>query len=115
MLRIGARFRPADDSRVGKAGATSGWDQMRARIAGDETGPMMVVCDTCRDFIRTVPSLQPDPDRPEDLDTRSEDHVADDTRYACLARPMAAKAPPRSDYISDDYGFGGGETTHPDW
>ena len=55
--------------------------------------------DTCRDFIRTVPVLQHDPDRLEDLDTDTEDHVADETRYACMSRPWIravkrAKPPP---------------------
>ncbi|MEO7026517.1 MAG: hypothetical protein ABI056_03090, partial [Caulobacteraceae bacterium] len=44
------------------------------------------------DFIRTVPVLQHDRDRPEDLDTAAEDHVADETRYACLARPWLRPA-----------------------
>jgi len=89
----GQRWRPADNTRVAKLGAFSGWDQVRARIKGDDDGPMLVVFDTCRDFIRTVPQLQHDPDRPEDLDTKAEDHVADETRYACLSRPMTAKNP----------------------
>ncbi|MGH7745690.1 MAG: terminase large subunit domain-containing protein, partial [Candidatus Dormibacteria bacterium] len=93
MRRAGVTFRPADNTRVGKAGALSGWDQMRARIAGREGRPMLYVFSTCRDFIRTVPALQHDPDRPEDLDTRAEDHVADETRYACLARPLMARPP----------------------
>jgi hypothetical protein len=93
MGRAGVRFRPADNTRVGEAGALTGWDQMRARIVGDGARPMLFVFETCRDFIRTVPVLQHDPDRPEDLDTRAEDHVADEARYACLARAMAAKPP----------------------
>jgi hypothetical protein len=124
MARAGARFRPADNTRVGAAGAMSGWDQMRARIAGvgdgagrgagaggagaggagaggavgagagGETGtPMLYVFDTCRDFIRTVPGLGHDPRNAEDLDTNAEDHAADDTRYACLARPLTAARP----------------------
>ena len=52
---------------------------------------MLYVFDTCRDFIRTVPVLQHDPMRPEDLDTAAEDHIADETRYACLSRPLTAK------------------------
>jgi hypothetical protein len=94
MARAGVRFRAADNTRVGTAGALSGWDQMRARIAGKDGAPMLYVFDTCRDFIRTVPVLQHDPGRPEDLDTHAEDHIADETRYACLSRPMTAKAPP---------------------
>jgi hypothetical protein len=102
MSRRGVRFRPADNTRVGRAGAMGGWDQMRARIAGDEEGPMLAVFDTCRDFIRTVPVLQHDPLRGEDLDTRAEDHIADETRYACLTRPIlpvAPRPPPTEDEI----------------
>jgi hypothetical protein len=94
MRRAGVAFRPADNTRVGKAGALSGWDQMRARIKGDGQTPMLFVFDDCRAFIRTVPVLQHDPARAEDLDTAAEDHIADETRYACLSRPLIAKAPP---------------------
>ena len=79
-----------------------GWDQMRARITGDEEGPQLVVFSTCRDFLRTLPVLQHDSARPEDVDTESEDHAADEARYACMSRPFvrrpvadaAAAAPP---------------------
>jgi len=99
MRRAGVAFRAADNTRVGKAGALSGWDQLRARIAGAPSGdgrdpaPMLYVFDTCRDFIRTVPVLQHDPLRPEDLDTGAEDHIADEARYACLSRPLVARRP----------------------
>jgi hypothetical protein len=93
MARAGTPFRRADNARVGRAGALSGWDQMRARIAGDGTTPMLFVFDSCRAFIRTVPGLTHDPNNPEDLDTTTEDHVADETRYACMARPWTAAAP----------------------
>lgn len=94
MARAGAMFRKADNRRVPHAGAMGGWDQMRSRLKGDADGnPMLVVFDTCRDFIRTVPVLQHDPDRPEDLDTDAEDHAADDGRYACMSRPWARPAP----------------------
>ena len=67
---------------------------MRARISGDEEGPQLVVLETCRGFIRTVPALQHDPTRAEDVDTASEDHAADEARYACMSRPYAAARPP---------------------
>jgi hypothetical protein len=44
-----------------------------------------------RDLIRTLPSAQHDPDRPEDLDTSGEDHALDDARYACMSRPYIAR------------------------
>ena len=40
------------------------------------------------DSIRTIPALQHDPARPEDVNTRSEDHTADEWRYACMSRPF---------------------------
>ena len=61
---------------------------MRQRLLGDADGrPMLYVFSTCVDFIRTVPALQHDPDRPEDVDTDGEDHAADEGRYACMSRP----------------------------
>lgn len=83
----GVHFRPADNTRVGPRGAMSGWDAMRARIQGDDDGPMAVCFSTCTDSIRTIPVLQHDPLRPEDLDTDGEDHAADEWRYACSSRP----------------------------
>jgi hypothetical protein len=59
-----------------------GWDQMRARIRGDDEEPMLYVFSTCREFIRTVPALQHDLGRPEDIDTAAEDHICDEARYA---------------------------------
>jgi hypothetical protein len=91
----GIVWRPADNKRVPGNGAMGGWDQMRQRINGalDADGnpigpPMLFVFSACRDFIRTVPVLQHDPNRLEDIDTHSEDHAADEARYACMSRPM---------------------------
>src|SRR5262245_31845303 len=81
-------FRPADNRRIAKLGAIGGWDQMRARLVGDDQGrPMIVTFSTCVDSIRTIPFLQHDPDRPEDILTESEYHAADEWRYACMSRP----------------------------
>ena len=48
---------------------------------------MLVTFSTCPDFIRTVPALQHDKDRIEDVDTDGEDHAGDEGRYACMSRP----------------------------
>lgn len=87
-------FRPADNKRVPQRGAMGGWDQMRGRLIGDDDGlPMLALFTTCTDSIRTVPALQHDALRPEDLDSDMEDHAADDIRYACMSRPWVRKAP----------------------
>jgi hypothetical protein len=99
-----APFRPADNARVprlgykDRSGPMSGWDQVRGRLIGTakyDNGivdwtigrPMMYVFSTCTELIRTLPTLQHDVNRAEDLDTKSEDHAADEARYAAMSRP----------------------------
>lgn len=99
MARTGVIFRRADNTRTRVAGAMSGWDQMRGRLLGDADGNPMIVCfSDCIDSIRTIPVLQHDPDKAEDLDTTAEDHAADDWRYACMSRPWTRvlPTPPRT-------------------
>lgn len=95
MMGRGIVFAPADNKRVAQRGAMGGWDQLRARLVGEDNRPMIYFFATCRDTIRTLPALQHDADKPEDLDTESEDHAADETRYACMSRPyIPAQAKP---------------------
>ena len=76
-------FNPGDHERF------AGWMQCHYRLAFDENGvPMMYVFDTCRAFLRTVPLMVYDEHHPEDLDTSLEDHVCDEWRYMCMARPI---------------------------
>jgi hypothetical protein len=99
MFKRGVNQRRADNKRVPKKGAMSGWDQMRSRIDGDDAGPQLVVFSTCHDFLRTVPVMQHDADNAEDIDTKMEDHVADEARYACMSRPYVrsdAKPKPKA-------------------
>lgn len=98
MMQEGVTFRRADNTRVSSdKGKLGGWDMMRSRLRGDGEYPMLYVFNTCANFIRTVPVLQHDPDRAEDLNTDQEDHAADDARYACMSRPWIPKAavPPK--------------------
>jgi len=79
-------FMKGDNRRI------PGWMQMHYRMAFDEEGyPQLYVFTGCRAFRRTVPGLLFSETEPEDLDTRMEDHVADESRYLCMARPI----PPR--------------------
>lgn len=108
-----AGFMEADNKRVtrqtgdaAKAGPMGGWDQMRSRLIGTakrlddgavnwSTGrPMLYFFATCGDAIRTIPVLQHDKHRAEDLDTDAEDHAADDVRYACMSRPWIKSLTP---------------------
>ena len=81
--RYGVFFTPGDNARI------AGWMQCHYRLQFDEDGyPRMYVFNTCRAFIRTIPTLIYDEHRAEDLDTKMEDHVADEWRYFCMSRPI---------------------------
>ena len=81
MEAAGVYFRRGDNSRL------AGKMQMHERLRFDEGGrPQIQVFSTCRDFIRTVPALCYDPGRCEDVDTRGEDHIYDETRYFLMSR-----------------------------
>ncbi len=48
----------------------------------------MYIFSNCKEFIRTIPTLLFSSTKPEDLDTEGEDHIADETRYMCMADPI---------------------------
>ena len=81
--RCGVYFVPGDHKRI------PGWMQCHYRLQFDDEGrARMYVFDNCKAFIRTIPLLQFSKTEPEDLDTSQEDHVADEWRYLCMARPV---------------------------
>jgi hypothetical protein len=53
----------------------------------------MYIFSNCKAFIRTIPLLMYDDHKPEDIDTKQEDHVADECRYMCMANPMKPLRP----------------------
>jgi len=81
--RHGIVFLPGDNDRL------NGWDQCRYRLQFNERGiPRMYVFSNCRAFRRTIPLLMHDTVKVEDVDTKMEDHVADEWRYFCQMRPV---------------------------
>ena len=85
-------FTPGDNKRI------PGWMQMHYRFAFDQNGfPQMYIFSNCKAFIRTIPLLQYDEHKPEDLDTDGEDHVADEARYFCMSRPIKPILPQEPD------------------
>lgn len=51
------------------------------------------VFSTCEHFIRTVPTLEPDPDDPDDIDTEGEDHAFDEFKAALMRRTSTPDKP----------------------
>lgn len=81
----GPRFKRADNTRT-EDGHALGWQQVYSRLDWEDTDegePMLYVTADCEDWWRTVPALQHDQRHLEDLDSKMEDHAADDTRYVC--------------------------------
>lgn len=93
MASVGVHFRKAENKRTPGRGALSGWDQMRGRLIGHGGRPAIYCFSTCINSIRTIPALQHDKNRVEDLDTTMEDHAADEWRYACMSRPYIRPEP----------------------
>ncbi len=81
--RCGVYFERGDNRRL------AGWMQLHDRLRFDENGyPMLYIFRTCREFLRTVPTLQYSKTAPEDVDTEQEDHIADEARYLCMLVPL---------------------------
>lgn len=81
--RFGIYFTPGDNQRI------PGWMQVHYRLQFDAEGyAQMYIFENCKAFIRTMPLMMYAQNKPEDLDTRLEDHVADEVRYMCMSRPI---------------------------
>ncbi len=95
--RHGIYFSPGIHDRI------PGWMQMHYRFAFDEEGyPMLYVFRGCKGFRRTIPLLQYSNLHPEDLDTTGEDHVADESRYFLMSRPIRPRRGTESPQIGED-------------
>ncbi len=79
MAVTGVDWFPADNQRM------QGWNRIRQSLLEHE----LFFLDNNVHMIRTLPAIQHDEDKPEDLDTHSEDHLADELRYAVMSRYWA--------------------------
>lgn len=73
---LGTQVVKAHNDRL--AGVALISDKLRVRADGL---PRLLIYSTCRNLIRTLPALPRDPKRPEDVDTKAEDHAYDALRY----------------------------------
>jgi hypothetical protein len=87
MHSEGVSFRPADNKRI------PGWGQVRSRLVGNGDNPMIFFFSTCTHTFRTLSTVQHDEKKPEDIDTDSDDHLADTLRYICMSRPYSRPMP----------------------
>ncbi len=92
----GVWFMKADNERL------HGLQQVHRRLetepeVDEETGeilsdnPQFQCFNDCKGFWRVMPTIYEDPKNPDDVDTDQEDHIYDEFRYMCMARPVAPK------------------------
>lgn len=95
--KYGVYFTPGDHERI------PGWMQCHYRLQFDEQGyPRFYVFRNCKDFIRTIPLMMYSQQKPEDLDSDLEDHIADEWRYICMSRPVKPIMPVEQKTILSD-------------
>lgn len=88
---------PGDNARI------AGKMQYHYRFAFDQNGNCgLQVFNTCKHFIRTIPSLVYDEKNVEDIDTDTEDHIYDAVRYALMEHPIAPPKRTKRPVIEDD-------------
>ncbi|MBT7041268.1 MAG: terminase [Bacteroidetes bacterium] len=88
MLSVGVRWTEANKSGGSRE---QGLEMLRKLLSNSLNNPEesgLYVFDTCSHFIRTVPVLPRSERNPEDVDTTTEDHIYDETRYRLL-KPRA--------------------------
>jgi hypothetical protein len=86
MIQKGCRWRPSDRSAGSRV---SGKNELHRRLQTDEfTGePRIQFFNTCTNIIAQIPTLPLDKRNPEDINTKSEDHLYDALRYGIMSRP----------------------------
>ena len=86
MISKGCRWRPSDRSRGSRV---AGKNEVHRRLQVDEftEEPRLVFFNTCTNTVSQLPSIPLDKKNPEDVDTKSEDHLYDALRYGIMSRP----------------------------
>ena len=82
-----------EPSSKGPGSRVQGLHEVVDRLANGN----LKVFDSCKHWLRTVPSLPADPKRIEDIDTSAEDHLFDATRYGLMIRRARTTKPKKKD------------------
>ena len=92
--KVGQAERWSFNWRVGDPSRALKMRQFHERLRcfdheGKPMRPMLMVYNTCDHFFRTVSGLIQDEHNIEEIDTKGEDHVFDESCHICMARPLA--------------------------
>lgn len=96
------KWRPSDR---GKGSRKFGKQLIHSHLAIDEITevPGLIIFDTCTNLISQLPVLQLDKKDPDDVNTKSEDHLYDALRYGLLSRPKSKSIMDFTDTKMKDY------------
>ena len=88
MIQQGCRWRPADRSAGSRI---AGKNEIHRRLQVDQftEEPRLVITSNCTNLIAQLPIIPLDKHNPEDIDTKSEDHLYDAMRYGIMSRPRS--------------------------
>ena len=112
MIQTGCRWRPSDRTPKSRI---SGKLEIHKRLKTSDDKkkePGLRIFSTCRNLLRTFPTLPLDDNNPEDINTHVEDHAYDALRYGCMSRPTHTSyaerfnKTPRPQFIPSDRIFG---------
>ncbi len=82
LTTAGHKLRRADKNRI------QGKIQVHERLKLNGKGrPRLQIFKTCPNLIREIQSIPLDPNKPEDVDTKAQDHAYDALRYLIMSRP----------------------------
>ena len=89
MIMEGCRWRPSDRSGGSRV---AGKNEIHSRLQVDEftEEPRLVITSNCTNLIAQLPIIPLDKRNPEDIDTKSEDHLYDALRYGVMSRPRSS-------------------------
>jgi len=83
MSQLGVHWTRSNKARI------PGWQKIMLMLQNATQTPMekpgLFFFETCKHTIRTLPTLSRDPNKPDDLNTAEEDHLADMLRYRVMS------------------------------
>lgn len=83
MSQLGVHWTRSNKARI------PGWQKVLLYLKNATQTPMekpgLFFFENCKHTIRTLPTLPRDPNKPDDVDTASEDHIADMLRYRIMS------------------------------
>ena len=88
MIQAGCRWRPSDRTPKSRISGKLEIHKRLKIVDEKKKEPGLRIFATCRNLLRTFPTLPLDDNNPEDINTHVEDHAYDALRYGCMSRPM---------------------------